>query len=44
VCRYYRAGYPLTVDVQDNRIAKVTSPPFDHDVRPGDLCVKGRNG
>ena len=43
ICPYCGVGCNLTLQVQDNRIVKVTSP-LDHDVTRGNLCVKGRFG
>jgi predicted molibdopterin-dependent oxidoreductase YjgC len=36
-------GCNLTLHVQEDRIVKVTSP-ADHDVTPGNLCIRGRFG
>lgn len=43
VCPYCGVGCNLDLNVQDNRIVKVTSP-LDHDVTSGNLCIKGRFG
>jgi len=43
ICPYCGVGCTLRLNVQDNRIVKVTSP-FDHDVTRGNLCIKGRFG
>ena len=43
ICPYCGVGCTLTLQVQDNRIVKVTSP-MDHDVTRGHLCIKGRFG
>ncbi len=43
ICPYCGVGCTLTLQVQDNRIVKVTSP-LDHDVTRGHLCIKGRFG
>jgi predicted molibdopterin-dependent oxidoreductase YjgC len=43
ICAYCGVGCNLTLQVQDNRIVKVTSP-LDHDVTRGHLCIKGRFG
>ena len=43
VCTYCGVGCNLNLNVQDNRIVKVTSP-HDHDVNHGNLCIKGRFG
>jgi predicted molibdopterin-dependent oxidoreductase YjgC len=41
ICPYCGVGSNVELDVQNNRIVKVTSP-LDHDVGNGHLCVKGR--
>ncbi|HVR74205.1 MAG TPA: 2Fe-2S iron-sulfur cluster-binding protein [Planctomycetota bacterium] len=41
ICPYCGVGCTLTLEVQDNRIVRVTSP-LDHDVTSGHLCIKGR--
>ncbi|GAA2962972.1 hypothetical protein GCM10010446_55610 [Streptomyces enissocaesilis] len=38
-----RTGCDLTLHVQDNEIAKATSP-HDNPVTHGSLCIKGRSG
>jgi predicted molibdopterin-dependent oxidoreductase YjgC len=43
ICTYCGVGCNVTLQVQDNRIVKVTSP-LDHDVTRGHLCIKGRFG
>ncbi len=43
ICPYCGVGCTLTLEVQDNRIVRVTSP-LDHDVTRGHLCIKGRFG
>jgi len=43
ICPYCGVGCNLTLEVQDNRIVRVTSP-IDHDVTSGNLCIKGRFG
>jgi predicted molibdopterin-dependent oxidoreductase YjgC len=43
ICPYCGVGCTLTLEVQDNRIVRVTSP-LDHDVTRGNLCIKGRFG
>jgi predicted molibdopterin-dependent oxidoreductase YjgC len=43
ICPYCGVGCQLTLQVQDNRIVKVTSP-LDHSVTSGHLCIKGRFG
>ncbi|GAA0628308.1 hypothetical protein GCM10010394_69310 [Streptomyces crystallinus] len=41
--RVPQRGRTLTLPVQDNEIAKVTSP-HDHPVPHGNLCITGRFG
>jgi predicted molibdopterin-dependent oxidoreductase YjgC len=43
ICPYCSVGCTLTLQVQDNKIVKVTSP-LDHEVGHGHLCIKGRFG
>ena len=43
ICPYCGVGCTVTLRVQDNRIARVTSP-LDQDVTRGHLCIKGRFG
>jgi len=43
ICGYCGVGCTLTLHVQDNRIAKVTSP-LDASITRGHLCIKGRFG
>ena len=43
VCPYCGVGCTLSLQVQDNKIVKVTSP-LDHSVASGQLCIKGRFG
>ena len=43
ICPYCGVGCALTLQVQDNRIVKVSSP-ADHSVTRGHLCIKGRFG
>ena len=43
ICPYCGVGCTLTVQVQDQRIVKVTSP-VDQPVTRGNLCIKGRFG
>ena len=43
ICPYCGVGCTLSLEVQDNRIVRVTSP-LDHDVTSGNLCIKGRFG
>jgi formate dehydrogenase alpha subunit len=43
VCSYCGVGCNLELNVKDNQIVKVTSPP-DSPVNQGRLCVKGRFG
>ena len=43
ICPYCGVGCTLTMQVQDNKIVKVTSP-LDHEVGHGHLCIKGRFG
>ncbi len=43
ICAFCGVGCSLTLQVQDERIVKVSSP-ADHDVTLGNLCVKGRFG
>jgi len=43
ICPYCGVGCAMTLQVQDNRIVKVTSP-LDHQVTSGNLCIKGRFG
>lgn len=43
ICPYCGVGCNLTLQVQDNRIVKVSSP-LDHEVTLGNLCIKGRFG
>lgn len=43
ICPYCGVGCTLTVQVQDERIVKVTSP-IDQPVTHGNLCIKGRFG
>ncbi len=43
ICPYCGVGCNLTLEVQDNRIVRVTSP-LGHDVTRGHLCIKGRFG
>ena len=43
ICAFCGVGCNLTLDVQDNQIVKVTSPP-DSRITHGNLCIKGRFG
>ncbi len=43
ICPYCGVGCTLSLQVQDNRIVKVTSP-ADVSVTGGHLCIKGRFG
>jgi len=43
ICPYCGVGCDLTVEAQDGRIVRVTSP-LDHSVTHGNLCIKGRFG
>jgi predicted molibdopterin-dependent oxidoreductase YjgC len=43
ICPYCGVGCNLELQLQENRIVKVTSP-LDHDVTSGHLCIKGRFG
>jgi predicted molibdopterin-dependent oxidoreductase YjgC len=43
ICPYCGVGCTLTVQVQDEKIVKVTSP-RDQDITVGHLCIKGRFG
>ncbi|HLH32351.1 MAG TPA: 4Fe-4S binding protein, partial [Terriglobia bacterium] len=43
ICPYCGVGCTLTLQTQDNRIVKVTSP-MDVSVTHGHLCIKGRFG
>ena len=43
ICPYCGVGCELTVEEQDGRIVRVTSP-LDHSVTHGNLCIKGRFG
>jgi len=43
ICPYCGVGCNLTVQEQDGKIVRVTSP-LDHDVTHGNLCIKGRFG
>ena len=43
ICPYCGVGCTLRMDVQDNRIVKVTSP-LESGVTHGNLCIKGRFG
>jgi len=43
ICPYCGVGCALTLQVQENRIVKVTSP-RDNSITQGHLCVKGRFG
>ena len=43
ICTYCGVGCNLELHVQDNSVAKVTSPP-GHDITHGNLCIKGRFG
>ena len=43
ICPYCGVGCDLTVDQQEGRIVRVTSP-LDHSVTHGNLCIKGRFG
>jgi predicted molibdopterin-dependent oxidoreductase YjgC len=43
VCAYCGVGCNLTLNVQDNTIVKVMSPP-DSPITRGNLCIKGRFG
>ncbi len=43
VCPYCGVGCTLSLQVQDEKIVKVTSP-LDHSVAAGQLCIKGRFG
>jgi predicted molibdopterin-dependent oxidoreductase YjgC len=43
ICPYCGVGCTLRLQVQDNRIVKVTSP-LEHDITKGNLCIKGRFG
>lgn len=41
-CNYCGVGCQLDLNVQDGKIAKVTSPPTGETVNDGNLCIKGR--
>jgi predicted molibdopterin-dependent oxidoreductase YjgC len=43
ICAYCGVGCTLTLNTQDDRIVKVTSP-LDSTVTEGNLCIKGRFG
>jgi predicted molibdopterin-dependent oxidoreductase YjgC len=43
ICPYCGVGCNLTVQEQDGKIVRVTSP-LDHSVTHGNLCIKGRFG
>ena len=43
ICPYCGVGCTLTLQVQENKIFKVTSP-LDDTVTNGNLCIKGRFG
>ena len=43
ICPYCGVGCTLTVQVQDEKIVKVTSP-LDQEITAGHLCIKGRFG
>jgi predicted molibdopterin-dependent oxidoreductase YjgC len=43
ICPYCGVGCELTVEAQDEKIVRVTSP-VDHSVTHGNLCIKGRFG
>jgi len=43
ICPYCGVGCDLTVEAQDCKIVRVTSP-LDHSVTHGNLCIKGRFG
>jgi predicted molibdopterin-dependent oxidoreductase YjgC len=43
ICPYCGVGCDLTVEAQDGKIVRVTSP-LDHSVTHGNLCIKGRFG
>lgn len=43
ICPYCGVGCTLTVQVQDEKIVKVTSP-LDQEITQGHLCIKGRFG
>jgi predicted molibdopterin-dependent oxidoreductase YjgC len=43
ICPYCGVGCDLTVEAQEGRIVRVTSP-LDHSVTHGNLCIKGRFG
>ncbi|HVO82720.1 MAG TPA: 2Fe-2S iron-sulfur cluster-binding protein [Terriglobales bacterium] len=43
ICPYCGVGCTLTLQVQDERIVKVTSP-LDQEITNGHLCIKGRFG
>ncbi len=43
ICPYCGVGCTLSLQVQDNKIVTVTSPPH-HSVAAGQLCIKGRFG
>ena len=41
-CNFCGVGCQLDLNVKDNRVVKVTSPPPSSTVNDGNLCVKGR--
>jgi predicted molibdopterin-dependent oxidoreductase YjgC len=43
ICPYCGVGCDLTIEAQDGKIVRVTSP-LDHSVTHGNLCIKGRFG
>src|ERR1700719_2106926 len=43
ICPYCGVGCDLTVEAQDGRIVRVSSP-IEHSVTHGNLCIKGRFG
>ena len=43
ICPYCGVGCDLTVEVQDGKIVRVSSP-IEHSVTYGNLCIKGRFG
>ncbi|MGH9502034.1 MAG: 2Fe-2S iron-sulfur cluster-binding protein [Terriglobales bacterium] len=43
ICPYCGVGCTLTLQVQDEKIVKVTSP-LDQEITAGHLCIKGRFG
>jgi predicted molibdopterin-dependent oxidoreductase YjgC len=43
ICPYCGVGCDLTLEAQDGKIVRVTSP-LDHSVTHGNLCIKGRFG